>query len=573
MRCSALSFPYSRTHPPIATAMPHYPPRRKTYPVRIGTCTIGSGHPIALQTMANVSTLETTSAAQQAVRCAREGCDIFRYTVQGEREAAALESIARQIRASGCNVPLVADIHFRSEPAFAALPFVEKVRINPGNFTDSRLGYRGQAAALERIHEVFGRFVDETASQGKAIRIGVNHGSLSPRILEKYGNTPQGMVESCMEYLRVCAEKGFKEAVISMKASDVSLMTQAVRLLCSAMDGENMPYPLHLGVTEAGSDEDGRIKSAVGIGSLLVDGLGDTIRVSLSEEPECELRFGRKLLSYISALRSDADSQEAVTYRPAGRHSELPKRKSTPVIIGSGGDYPYDEALARRFAGVTRVRTRALNQEEEGRPEPTHPAPADELLVLRAGGLNALALWRKALQEEQPRGAVLLVYETEETRPEEILIEVCVQLGSVLLQGAGDGIMLSAPALTAEQHRRLLLGVLQALRLRMSHTEFISCPGCGRTMFNLQETVQRIKAHFGHLPALKIGIMGCVVNGPGEMADAQYGYVGAGRGKVDLYKGQTPVKRGIPQEKAVKELEELIRSEGDWIDPPQEPEG
>lgn len=573
----------------LLVIMRHSYSRRHTHTVSIGEVAIGSNHEIALQSMANTSTMDTTACVEQALKCSKYGCKLFRFTAQGMREAANLENISRSLRSQGCSIPLVADIHFTRNPAFEALKYVEKVRINPGNFVDTRTHQESNDFFHDRVITEFGRFVDEAASKGRAIRIGVNHGSLSPRMLQQFGNTPRGMVESCMEYLTICHTKGFRDVVVSMKSSNVLVMTQAVRLLAETMDGLGMHYPLHLGVTEAGADEDGRIKSTIGIGSLLMDGLGDTFRVSLSEAPEQELIFGRKLLRYIEEVQAECTAGKE-EYRYKSEYYTLHDRNKTttvgtiggaqtPITLlasnkgGYGEDYLWNNG-AYHPASILDATLPApdfldVDVCSDNWIEQLQPLTPNTVLVLWAKGVSALFRWRKALKtiRELRIGApVLFRYHTSSDDPEQVLIESCIQLGSILLQGAGSGIMIYAPQCTEEWQMMLTNGILQAVRLKMSHTEFISCPGCGRTLFDLQEVVQEIKAEMSHLKNLKIGVMGCIVNGPGEMADADYGYVGAGIGKVDLYKGKECVVRGINRANAVQELKKLIQAHGDWVD-------
>lgn len=473
--------------------------RRETISVRVGGVNIGSSHPIALQSMTSTSTMDTEGSVNQILRIAAAGADIIRLTAQGEREAVNLEEIRRYVREKGVDVPLVADIHFNPRAAFAAAPRVEKVRINPGNFVDpgrtfKKLEYTDEeyAGELARIDEALTPFIELCREHGTAIRIGVNHGSLSDRIMSRYGDTPEGMVESAMEFLRVMVKRNFHDVVISIKASNVIVMTRTVRLLVEAMDKEDMHFPLHLGVTEAGDGEDGRVKSAVGIGSLLLDGIGDTIRVSLSEEPEAEIPVAKMLVDYIATdpVRLSAPKRE----------------RQVPAVVGL--DMTQEEAATM----------------------------ADRVLSVDYCGFT----------------------------PEEVTVRAAVDLGTPLLRGEGDAVSITADCMTADQCHNLALSILQATRLRFSKTEYIACPSCGRTLFDLQSTLRDIKAATSHLKHLKIGVMGCIVNGPGEMADADYGYVGAGVGRVSLYRGKECVRKNIPAEEAVDALTALIKSDGRW---------
>lgn len=443
--------------------------RRATSTTQIGELRLGSNYPIRIQSMANVSTNDIEAGTRQALRCQKAGADLFRFTTQGTREVESLAQIAHNLRQQHCTLPLVADIHFRSDVADAAAAAVEKVRINPGNY----------AKDPQDIHTRFCHLLDLCKAHHTAIRIGVNHGSLSPRMMEKYGDTPQGMVESCMEFLRIAVEQDFHDIVLSIKASNTRIMVTTVRLLVATMEQENMRFPLHLGVTEAGEGEDGRIKSAVGIGALLADGIGDTIRVSLSEEPEAEIPVARDLVDYFV----------------------LP-------------DSPRYRQVDANIDGDT------------------------------------------------------LTYSSAEADWTSFQLHAAAECGHLLWDNACRHLILRNPYFTDAQLQHLACDILQAAGIARYKTEFVSCPGCGRTMFDLQKTVADIKAAFaaqsdlfisGQFP--KIAIMGCIVNGPGEMADADYGYVGAGRGCISLYRRKECVLKNIPQEEAVSRLIQLIRTE------------
>ena len=487
--------------------------RRQSYSVPIGEARLGGESPLLLQSMANVSTMETDLCVAQALRCASEGCQLFRYTAQGVREATNLGVIAERLRAEGCHMPLVADIHFRSEPAFEALKHVEKVRINPGNFLHQKASLDDETARAE-IAEVFGRFVREAQARHRAIRIGVNHGSLSERILAQHGNTPEGMVASCMEYLEVCDSLGMRDVVISMKASNVLVMTQAVRLLVERMDALDWHYPLHLGVTEAGAGEDGRVKSCIGIASLLVDGLGDTLRVSLSEEPEAELRFGKKLIAYIDQLAAfdqtrpiyASHSYRSVTRDQAQGATELAKY---PAVLTLDSDRT---ALDVGFDARLEETQLALSDEREPLQVIDLDTPLDRLLQhledfaahwdghawleLRGAELDYIYKVRYAVEQLSGRGSmprILLHYASHARGYDDILIDCATQLGSLLLEGIGNAVAFSAVAMSPKARLALLNGILQAVRIKMTHTEFISCPGCGRTLFDLQQTVVQVK--------------------------------------------------------------------------------
>ena len=450
--------------------------RRHTTTTKVGNLEIGSEQPIRIQTMANTSTNDVEGSVAQAKRCLAAGAELLRYTTQGIREVESLAQIHEDIQ----ELPLVADVHFQSDVADAAAKVVEKVRINPGNYIDparkfKQIEYTDEEyqSELERLRNRFVQLLDICKEHKTALRIGVNHGSLSDRIMSRYGDTPEGMVESCMEFLRVAVAEDFKDIVLSIKASNTRVMVTTVRLLVWQMAEENMAFPLHLGVTEAGEGEDGRVKSAVGIGALLADGIGDTIRVSLSEAPEKELPVARALVDYF------ADEQQSIRYLP-----------STQVKVEGNTVY----------------------------------------------------------------------YSNEDTDWPTFQLHAAAECGRLLWDHNCTELVLNNDHFSADDLIRLSKDILQAARVRMYKTEYISCPGCGRTLFDLEQTIAEVKAATAHLQGLKIGIMGCIVNGPGEMADADYGYVGAGRGKVSLYKGKECVLKNIPQEQAVEQLLALIES-------------
>ena len=461
--------------------------RRHTTTTKVGNLEIGSEQPIRIQTMANTSTNDIEGSVAQAERCFAAGAELLRYTTQGLREVESLARIRSELFKmvqDGSTlfkmVPLVADVHFQSDVADAAAKVVEKVRINPGNYIDparkfKQIEYTDEEyqSELERLRNRFVQLLDICKEHKTALRIGVNHGSLSDRIMSRYGDTPEGMVESCMEFLRVAVAEDFKDIVLSIKASNTRVMVTTVRLLVWQMAEENMAFPLHLGVTEAGEGEDGRVKSAVGIGALLADGIGDTIRVSLSEAPEKELPVARALVDYF------ADEQQSIRYLP-----------STQVKVEGNTVY----------------------------------------------------------------------YSNEDTDWPTFQLHAAAECGRLLWDHNCTELVLDNEHFAADDLIRLSKDILQAARVRMYKTEYISCPGCGRTLFNLEQTIAEVKAATSHLQGLKIGIMGCIVNGPGEMADADYGYVGAGRGKVSLYKGKECVLKNIPQEEAVEQLLALIES-------------
>ena len=575
--------------------------RRPAIEVTIGNLKLGGTHPVRLQSMANTDTNDTEGSVAQAERIIKAGADLLRYTTQGRREAANMANIAEGIHHLGYTTPLVADVHFNPNAADEALEHIEKVRINPGNYVDTKSSTPREWTdeLFEEMHnkviERFGKFVLRAKELGRAIRIGVNHGSLSERMLTRYGDTPEGMIESCLEYLDVCRMHDFHDIVISMKSSNTLVMTAAVRLLSKTLAERGYPaYPLHLGVTEAGEGEDGRIKSAVGIGSLLADGLGDTIRVSLSEEPEAEIPVAKTLVDYISSRQpldvdtailpdwneytnlsyNDRKNSIAIGKLAGGGNLPIVLSNATPPNSGDStkADYYISDsgaitnaqgAIMKDFSYVE-LDCYSITEEALANVQET------SLILLNAPGNNAIAEWRLGftlLRRAGIKNSIILrrTYTTNDI--ELFRLQLAADAGTIIIDGWSNGLYISAPNLQEEDVIKTELGVLQATRLRMSKTEFISCPGCGRTLYSLTETIAKIKAATSHLKGLKIGVMGCIVNGPGEMADADYGYVGAAPGKIDLYKGQECIRRGIPQEEAVNQLIDLIKSEGDWREP------
>lgn len=538
--------------------------RRPTLEVRVGNTAIGGSNPVRIQSMASTSTMDTEASVAQARRIVDAGAELVRFTAQGVREAANLGEIRRRLRESGCDVPLVADIHFNPRAAFAAAEQVEKVRINPGNFVDPGRTFRKieytdeeYAAELKRLEEALVPFLETCRANDTAIRLGVNHGSLSDRIMSRYGDTPAGMVESAMEFLRVCRSHGFDRVVISIKASNVVVMVETVTRLVEAMDAEEMHYPLHLGVTEAGDGEDGRIKSAVGIGALLREGIGDTIRVSLSEEPEAELPVARKIMDYIDLMATAAPIEAPRDGR--FRLGMGMRRMSREIDAVGGSRVPVVPAVD----GLTGLKEIDAETVIAGKID----IASDDIILLSASGEipgMTLEAAMNILVAEGIDNPVILrgVYNGPDA--DTVRLRASIDLGALLLKGFADGIEIVSDALTPDEASRLALAILQSARLRISHTEYIACPGCGRTLFDLQQTLARVKEATSHLKGLKIGVMGCIVNGPGEMADADYGYVGAGVGKISLYKGKECVEKNIPAEEAVSHLVELIKKCGDW---------
>ncbi len=603
--------------------------RRETSAVNIGATPLGGYNPIRLQSMTNTPTQDTEACVAQAKRIVDAGGEYVRLTAQGVKEAENLRNINAALRQDGYDVPLVADIHFNPHVADVAAQYVEKVRINPGNYVDAartfkHLEYTDEeyAAELQKIRDRFVPFLNLCREHHTAIRIGVNHGSLSDRIMSRYGDTPEGMVESCMEFLRICVDEQFTDVVISIKASNTVVMVRTVRLLVATMEREGMHFPLHLGVTEAGDGEDGRIKSAVGIGALLADGLGDTIRVSLSEAPEAEIPVARKLVDYMAkrkghpyipgavaptfdylnperretqAVRNigggqvpvvlsarldgstDFDPQLRPDYVYAGRHlpDHLPEGVECIVDAdlwqGQPGIWPAFKTDQLPFMSACTAGLKFLFITYMGLDEEAlaclkyHP---EIVLIAQSNHANRLGEFRALVHQlmcEGLKNPVIFFQHYAEQQVEDFQLKAAADMGALLMDGLCDGIFLfdqgAVPHATVDT---TAFGILQAARARTSKTEYISCPGCGRTLYDLPGTIARIKAATAHLKGLKIGIMGCIVNGPGEMADADYGYVGAGRGKVSLYKKKECIEKNIPEEEAVERLIALIKQNGDY---------
>lgn len=600
--------------------------RRETVSVPVGGIAMGSDWPIRVQTMTNTATDDVEASVAQCQRISFSGAEYVRLTAQGVKQAQSIGIISQMLRANGCNIPLIADIHFNPQAALAAAEVCEGVRINPGNFVDpartfKQLEYTDEeyAAELERIREALLPFIAVCREHKTAVRLGVNHGSLSDRIMSRYGNTAAGMVESVMEFLRVFVKEQFLDVVISMKASNVVVMVEAVRRLVAAMDNEDMHFPLHLGVTEAGFGEDGRVKSAVGIGALLAEGLGDTIRVSLSEDPEVEIPVARKLVDYITS-RQGHEPIEGDYYK--GYDPLCPERRPTvavndriggnqiPVVIASyrpdelegdalqpdfyySGDgmidgmhqflvplhcwkgernaYPLLTLGEWERCPSTQLRFLQLPASTPVNRLEFLRGRSDTVLVITPVGSNIPGGEQALIHALTSAGIdcpVILRNTYTDSSSEWLQVKAGTDLGAVLLNRLADGIWLEAPNChSSSEVIRYAFAILQAARQRMSKTEFISCPGCGRTMFDLQTTVKRVQQATAHLSHLKIGVMGCIVNGPGEMADADYGYVGAAAGRVSLYKGKQCVEMNIPEEDAIEHLITLIQQNNDWIEP------
>lgn len=561
--------------------------RRATVEVNVGGVTIGCTNPVRVQSMTNTSTMDTTGSVDQVLRIVAKGGEIVRLTTQGNREAVNLGSIKEQLQARGCNVPLVADVHFNAAVADTAAQYADKVRVNPGNYVDAARTFKHidytdaeYADELKRLRERFVAFLDICRTQDRAVRVGVNHGSLSDRIMSRYGDTPQGVVESCMEFLRICRDEKFNNVVVSIKTSNTTMMVTTVRRLVRVMAEEGIAFPLHLGVTEAGDAEDGRIKSAVGIGALLADGIGDTVRVSLAEAPENEIPVAKKLVEYV-ALRKNAPAIEGVAAE-AFNYEEPVRRKTRAFGIIGGENVPvvvggevHDENIAPDFvAGNTNILTLenadddAFIAIEYSDLTPGNIAKIkslkDIVLVASSQHINAVGELRALVHRliaEGIEAPVIIRRAYNEESIDTLRIKAAADLGVLLIDGLVDGLWLENPASTATELNSIMFGILQATRARISKTEYIACPGCGRTMYDLQGTLARIKAATGHLKGLKIGVMGCIVNGPGEMADADYGYVGAARGKVSLYRRKECVEKNIPEEEAIERLLQLIEND------------
>lgn len=520
---------------------------------------MGGSNPIRLQSMTNTRTDDIEASGAQVLRIAGEGADLVRLTTQGVKEAAVMADIKGYVKDAGCDVPLVADVHFNPKAAFKAAETCDKVRINPGNFADpahrfETLEFTDEQyeAELAKLRQRLVPFLDKCRECGTAIRLGVNHGSLSDRIVSRYGDTPLGMVESLMEYLRIARDEAFNDIVLSIKASNVVVMVETVRLLVRSMEDEGMAYPIHLGVTEAGNEDEGRIKSAAGIGTLLAEGIGDTIRVSLSEAPEKEIPVARLLRDYIAA-REDHDPIAEPSSRvsfPARDHSNRIKGfEKTLWPLVEGLDFTPDSTGAI-FADA--------GEDPVKMPDDTTPII---LSTRHANPVGEIASWIERFLSTGGKNPIVIRLRYDDKTREAVIVKAAADFGALLLNGYGNAIRLESPALSKEDRDGIALGILQAVRLRFSKPDYIACPSCGRTLFNLEETLARIKKATSHLTGVKIGVMGCIVNGPGEMADADYGYVGAGPGKVSLYRGQTLIRKNIPEEEAVDALLDLISGE------------
>ena len=618
--------------------------RRSSIEVAIGDLPLGGNNPIRVQSMTTVDTMDTNAVVAQSIRMIEAGSAYVRITAPSIREAENLQNIKTELRQRGYNTPLIADIHFTPNAAELAARYVEKVRINPGNYIDRKkfqsIDYTDTeyAAEVSQIRDRFLPLIKVCKACGTAMRIGTNHGSLSDRIMSRYGDTPLGMVESALEFLRICDDENYHQVVLSMKASNTVVMVQAYRLLVNKLNTEGLkPYPLHLGVTEAGDGEDGRIKSAVGTGALLEDGLGDTIRVSLTEEPEYEIPVAMALVNRYAARKTetgiadldtlaispfkfskrtttaigiiggqqvpvviaDLSAVEGLnlkTFKNIGHHYLSAQDKwvasdlaADLVFIGSqqppqnlpgnmGQIYHYKfwekmVPLANQYPLFTTTNYQPLGQlnflqlEADTENIPANLS-ANTVLLIHTSNQHGMATLRRFINSlivDNIDNPVIIKRDYANTDVEEMQLYAATDVGGLLLDGIGDGIMLSYQNIAVAN--KTAFGVLQAARTRMTKTEYISCPSCGRTLFDLQETTAKIRSRTNHLKGIKIGIMGCIVNGPGEMADADYGYVGSGPGKITLYKGQEVVKKGLPPVEAVEELVNLIKEYGDWVEP------
>lgn len=619
--------------------------RFETREVTIGITAIGGKNPIRIQSMTTTDTMDTAGSVEQSIRMIDAGCELVRLTAPSKKEAENLGEIKKELVKRGYNTPLVADIHFTPNAAEIAAKLIEKVRVNPGNYADKKkfeeIDYTNESyqAELIRIEEKFTPLVLLCKEQGTAMRIGTNHGSLSDRILSRYGDTPEGMVQSAMEFIHICRKNDYHDLVISMKASNTLVMVQAYRLLVQTMKEQGMNYPLHLGVTEAGDGEDGRIKSAVGIGALLEDGLGDTIRVSLTEDPEFEIPVAQKLvqkfdqtninkLNYSSEIDFDffhhnkritksllniGGSNTSIVFADLSKKKEIVSTNfygfgyaySEPLdkwnIFDQAADYVFigDHTIDFEIPGTIRLVQNYGAWKAHGRADAYPLCTLEEYQQQQPGtiafihldldsDLNVSALPTENVvyvieSQEQQKTQIIRKFQHELAKNnnqtpvilrlnygisdlETFQLYASSDAGIHFIDGFGDGLWITAPQPIVDINS-LSFGILQATRTRISKTEYISCPSCGRTLFDLQETTAKIRERTSHLKGIKIGIMGCIVNGPGEMADADYGYVGTGPGKINLYKEKTVVKKNVSEEEAVDALIDLIRDNGDWIEP------
>ena len=623
--------------------------RFKTIEVKVGPIAIGGKNPIHIQSMTTANTMNTSATVDESIRMIDAGCKLVRITAPSKKDAENLAHIKNELRLKGYKTPLVADIHYTPNAAEIAAKIVEKVRINPGNYADKKkfeeIDYTDESYNNEllRIEEKFTPLVQICKQNNTSMRIGTNHGSLSDRILSRYGDTPKGMVESALEFIRICRKHDYHNIVISMKASNTRVMVYAYRLLVNEMIKEGMKYPLHLGVTEAGEGEDGRIKSAVGIGTLLSEGIGDTIRVSLTEAPEHEMPVAQKILDHFKNIHNHKKIAETKQHQIDYFQYEKRKtfqienigNKNVPIVISDlsnrkkitqasffslgyrysvpldkwhisemASDFIYigENEINFEIPGTLRIISNYSSwmKHKKGFPifnlkeyekikdfsetlnflkiydHEITPSSIDILknnkslvIFLESENINCIAAMRKfffELMEEKIENPIIISRKYEFNDDEQLQISASIDIGSLLIDGLGDGICISSNNCSNKMLNSISFGILQASRTRISKTEYISCPSCGRTLFDLQETTAKIRKVTDHLKGVKIGIMGCIVNGPGEMADADYGYVGTGPGKITLYKEKTVVKKNVPESEAVDALIDLIKENGDWVD-------
>ena len=623
--------------------------RFKTIEVKVGPIAIGGKNPIHIQSMTTANTMNTSATVDESIRMIDAGCKLVRITAPSKKDAENLANIKNELRLKGYKTPLVADIHYTPNAAEIAAKIVEKVRINPGNYADKKkfeeIDYTDESYNNEllRIEEKFTPLVQICKQNNTSMRIGTNHGSLSDRILSRYGDTPKGMVESALEFIRICRKHDYHNIVISMKASNTRVMVHAYRLLVNEMIKEGMKYPLHLGVTEAGEGEDGRIKSAVGIGTLLSEGIGDTIRVSLTEAPEQEMPVAQKILDHFKNIHNHKKiaetKQHQIDYFQYKKRKtfqvENIGNKNVPIVISDlsnrkkitqasffslgyrysvpldkwhisemASDFIYigENEINFEIPGTLRIISNYSSwmKHKKGFPifnlkeyekikdfsetlnflkiydHEITPSSIDILknnkslvIFLESENINCIAAMRKfffELIEKKIKNPIIISRKYEFNDDEQLQISASIDIGSLLIDGLGDGICISSNNCSNKMLNSISFGILQASRTRISKTEYISCPSCGRTLFDLQETTAKIRKVTDHLKGVKIGIMGCIVNGPGEMADADYGYVGTGPGKITLYKEKTVVKKNVPESEAVDALIDLIKENGDWVD-------
>ena len=623
--------------------------RFKTIEVKVGPIAIGGKNPIHIQSMTTANTMNTSATVDESIRMIDAGCKLVRITAPSKKDAENLANIKNELRLKGYKTPLVADIHYTPNAAEIAAKIVEKVRINPGNYADKKkfeeIDYTDESYNNEllRIEEKFTPLVQICKQNNTSMRIGTNHGSLSDRILSRYGDTPKGMVESALEFIRICRKHDYHNIVISMKASNTRVMVHAYRLLVNEMIKEGMKYPLHLGVTEAGEGEDGRIKSAVGIGTLLSEGIGDTIRVSLTEAPEYEMPVAQKILDHFKNIHNHKKiaetKQHQIDYFQYKKRKtfqvENIGNKNVPIVISDlsnrkkitqasffslgyrysvpldkwhisemASDFIYigENEINFEIPGTLRIISNYSSwiKHKKGFPifnlkeyekikdfsetlnflkiydHEITPSSIDILknnkslvIFLESENINCIAAMRKfffELIEKKIKNPIIISRKYEFNDDEQLQISASIDIGSLLIDGLGDGICISSNNCSNKMLNSISFGILQASRTRISKTEYISCPSCGRTLFDLQETTAKIRKVTDHLKGVKIGIMGCIVNGPGEMADADYGYVGTGPGKITLYKEKTVVKKNVPESEAVDALIDLIKENGDWVD-------